>query len=310
MEAKHMEQIVEQDLPKVKSTLKDIKDNLTGTIPLVSALIDKVQNGNCPTAKGVSFLELKFEMLLNYLINLVYVMLRKTSGLTILDDPAIERLVEIRTVLERMRPIDQTLKYQIDKLIKTAQTGKQDSNDPLRFKAKPGNFATEDDEGEDEDGEVKKYVAPKVAPVAYKGDLTAAEQEDLIKQRAVKRVLSSRMLKELRHQYDDAPEEIREAYDVHRLRENKKEREKTEYEEERFLRLPSKKRQKGANNELATLTSLNKITQFGDMSALSADDGIFKRRGAKKMKMTPGMKKKSKGKKTPKGSKSKFKKRK
>ncbi|KAK6185937.1 hypothetical protein SNE40_008065 [Patella caerulea] len=309
-----MEQIVEQDLPKVLNIFKDVKNKTSDAIGQVTSLISKIENGEHPTAKGISFLEVKFEMLLSYLINLVYTMLRKSSGLSIADDPAIERLVEIRTVLERMRPIDQTLKYQIDKLIKTAQTGTQDASDPLRFRANPANLAAEadNDDEEDEDGEPKKYVAPKVAPVAYTGDLTAAEQEELIKQRAVKRVLSSRMLKELRHQYDDSPEEIREAYDVHRLRENKTERDRTEYEEERFIRLPSSKKQRASEgNNLATLTSLSKLTEFGDMSALTADDGLFKSRGGKKRKMTAANKKqksKPKGKKKLKGS--KFKRRK
>ena len=48
--------------------------------------------------QGVSFLEVKYQMLLSYLINLTYLMSVKIKGLSIKDDPAIKRLVEIRTV--------------------------------------------------------------------------------------------------------------------------------------------------------------------------------------------------------------------
>lgn len=51
-----------------------------------------------------------------------------------------DRLVEIRTVLERIRPIDHKLKYQIDKLVKAAVTGTADANDPSQFRANPDNF--------------------------------------------------------------------------------------------------------------------------------------------------------------------------
>jgi len=49
-------------------------------------------------------------------------------------------LVELRTVLERLRPIDRRLKYQIDKLVKTAVTG--ESTDASSFRANPDNMAS------------------------------------------------------------------------------------------------------------------------------------------------------------------------
>lgn len=51
-----------------------------------------------------------------------------------------ERLIEIRTVLERIRPIDQKLKYQIEKFVKISLTGTSDKNDPSRFRANPANM--------------------------------------------------------------------------------------------------------------------------------------------------------------------------
>lgn len=44
----------------------------------------------------------------------------KSKGTSINRDPAIDRLVEIRTVLERMRPIEHKLRYQIEKVVKAA----------------------------------------------------------------------------------------------------------------------------------------------------------------------------------------------
>lgn len=39
-----------------------------------------------------------------------------------------------------MRPVDQKLKYQIDKLMRAAVTGSLSENDPLRFKPNPQNL--------------------------------------------------------------------------------------------------------------------------------------------------------------------------
>ena len=39
-----------------------------------------------------------------------------------------------RTVLEKIRPIDQKLRYQVDKLVAIAEKGTVDQNDPLRYR--------------------------------------------------------------------------------------------------------------------------------------------------------------------------------
>lgn len=56
------------------------------------------------------------------------------AGKQIERDPSIDRLIEIRTVLEKIRPIDYKLRYQIDKLVKTAITGVTNAKDPINFK--------------------------------------------------------------------------------------------------------------------------------------------------------------------------------
>lgn len=56
-------------------------------------------------------------------------------GERIENDPSIDRLIEIRTILEKIRPIDYKLRYQIDKLVKTAITGHSgNTSDPIAYK--------------------------------------------------------------------------------------------------------------------------------------------------------------------------------
>ena len=59
----------------------------------------------------------------SYLINLVQLMVHKVEGQLICEDVCVDRLTEIRTVLEKIKPLDQRLSYQVDKLIKTSNTG-------------------------------------------------------------------------------------------------------------------------------------------------------------------------------------------
>lgn len=142
-----------------------MNNNVKQVSDLVENMLQRVKNGELTTEYGLSFLEIKYHMLLTYLINLTYVVLRKCSGAydfqrelmhaseakikkyrfinyilhicagkQIERDPSIDRLIEIRTVLEKIRPIDYKLRYQIDKLVKTAITGAANVEDPINFR--------------------------------------------------------------------------------------------------------------------------------------------------------------------------------
>lgn len=171
-----------RDLPQALVLLSEMNNSAQHVASLVDNMIQKVRKGELTTDQGLSFLEMKYNMLLSYLINLTYVVLRKCSGERIEGDPCIDRLIELRTVLEKIKPINNKLKYQIDKLVKTAVTG-TDQNGPTDFKANKSNMI-DDEEGssteeeDDEEGGVKNaeekkksgvYVPPKLSAVYYPG---------------------------------------------------------------------------------------------------------------------------------------------
>lgn len=66
---------------------------------------------------GLSFLELKNHVMMNYLSNLVQIMIKKTSIKSIENSEAVSRLIEYRAILEKMRGTQHKLRYQIEKTI-------------------------------------------------------------------------------------------------------------------------------------------------------------------------------------------------
>ncbi|XP_074917406.1 neuroguidin [Chelonoidis abingdonii] len=64
----------------------------------------------------------------------------------------------------------------------------------------------------------RKYVPPRLVPVHY--DETAAEREKKALERAKKRALSSSVIWELKEQFSEAPEEIREGRYLHATRQS------------------------------------------------------------------------------------------
>ena len=82
----------------------------------------QVRKGELATAEGVSYLEAKYLLLLHYCMHLVFYILLKAEGRPVRDHPVIARLVEIRAFLEKARPIDKRLRYQMDKLLNAVAT--------------------------------------------------------------------------------------------------------------------------------------------------------------------------------------------
>jgi len=261
---------------------KEITADAKKVVSVVERIRAEVEEGS--TEKGLSILELKNNLMLEYLTNLSYVALRKTEGMKIEGERAIERLVTNRTVLEKIRPIEQKLKYQIDKAIKVADSGQVSAKDPMNFKANPAALVSklgdgEEDDDEEEDDETAdgddvkggakggrkdgKYVAPKNVPAYYEEERDSKEAEDA--KRRKKQQLSKAMIEDLKRQHLDTPEEVFDREDVMRKKQINTARERTRFEEEHFYRLPlTKKDRKASRKKLSTVGSIgDEVTSFG-----------------------------------------------
>jgi len=257
-----------------KDLLKDIIKVSKEAEKSIDAYIEKLNSGP-DTSQGISFLDLKNGLLLEYNTNLTYLILKKTRGESIEDEKVVERLCYLRTVLEKIRPIEHKLKYQIDKFVKIAETGHVSKDDPSRFKANPESLASklaEDVSDEDSDEEAgdkatQKYVAPRNVPQHFDGDKSKEEKEIELSARKKKSALSHSMMKDLQSQLWDTPEEISHQADTKKQKYIALEREKELYEEDMFMRLPVTKADRIARKNMFTVTNIgDSITSFGNNS--------------------------------------------
>lgn len=70
----------QEDIPAALRLLVEMNNNVNQVTDLVETMLQKVKSGEITTENGISFLTVKYHMLLDYLINLTYVVLRKCSG--------------------------------------------------------------------------------------------------------------------------------------------------------------------------------------------------------------------------------------
>ena len=86
---------------------------------------------------GMTYLEMKYNLLLSYCQFLSCYLLLKLEGRPTENHPVIMKLLHVKTLLERLRPLDQRMQYQIDKMLRTAALAsavEQNKQDPIANK--------------------------------------------------------------------------------------------------------------------------------------------------------------------------------
>jgi len=272
-----------EDTKKLASSISDDAKQAANIIENLKAKIESFAGDDDADREGISLLHLKNLQMVDYMTNLLYLMLKKSQGKSISGDGAIERIVESRTVLEKMRPMEKKLKYQMDKFIRLADNSGNDAaiaDDPLHFKPNLQSLADDDDDEDDDDSDDdnndkkddkkdKKYVVPKHVPTLPDDDLTRQEMEAEEGRKAKKKTLSKSIMEDLKRQYMDTPEEEFNAAngDQMRAKHVAEMRERTRYEEDNYMRLPEmskKEKHKLRKKSMTTVhTVANELTYFG-----------------------------------------------
>ncbi|KAK3231079.1 hypothetical protein Dsin_002960 [Dipteronia sinensis] len=255
------DETVTKEATQLAAVLKDMKEGLDAVRSKVQALITKVKENNYPTADGFSYLEAKHLLLLNYCQSIVYYLLRKANGLSIEGHPVVRSLVEVRLFLEKIRPIDKKLQYQIQKLTSASVTERateelkpkekkskvsQETGDLLRYRPNPDMLVSKNMSAEDGAG---VYKPPKFAPTSMDEDkISRKEKNDLRKEiEMLRQVRQSTYMRELMDNLEGRPEEIREivgteSRELNRYREKMEQR--ARQEEDLFTRAPLTKMEK------------------------------------------------------------------
>ncbi|XP_073053076.1 uncharacterized protein [Primulina eburnea] len=258
----------------------------------IQALTVKVKADDFPTSDGISYLEAKHLLLLNYCQSLVYYLLRKAKGLSIQGHPVVRSLIEIKLFLEKIRPIDKKLQYQIQKLTSTTATTlekpgsveeadeTQKKEDLLKYRPNPELLVSKTNATKDDDSGV--YRPPKFAPASMEeGKMSRQERNALRREKETMRQANeSAYVRELMDEMEGRPEEVRETLGTESremTRYVSKMEERARQEEELFSRAPLTKFEKKKMRHLKNSRSgLNGLTEsfYDEIKALPVEGSI------------------------------------
>jgi U3 small nucleolar ribonucleoprotein protein LCP5 len=236
-----------------------------------------------PTDNGISLLDVKIHVFLHYLQRLLLFSLSKLDGNSICDDFRVE-VSRCRLMLEKIRMMEKKIKYNMDKLIKlneiTENNSKSagDSADPLSYRPNPSAMF-EDSESEQESSDHSDtpiisssttYQPQKLLPSDYdrleRVNSSARRDGDRLKSRLAK----SSMIKSLYNELSEAPEEVLQ---VGALRNHHIDEERTNYEEENFVRLLETRKDKQRKTlqrrkQMQSEEILENFEDFGDIEKM------------------------------------------
>ncbi|KAI0537093.1 Sas10/Utp3/C1D family protein [Xylaria digitata] len=162
--------------------LPALLDSLTNSLSSAIEATPKLA-GIDETENGVSLLDVKNELLLSYLQNLVFLILIKIrnsksdhAGLnensTELSGTVVKKLVELRLYLDKgVRPLEERLRFQLDKIIRAADDAdrkekmEQEAEDAEPQSESESDKASDDDEaGRDPDNKTRNREDAKLGP--------------------------------------------------------------------------------------------------------------------------------------------------
>lgn len=219
-----------------------------------------------PTSEGLSFLKVKYQLLTAYCTNVAFYIQLKLAGKRLQDHPVLGKLVRFRLLLEKIKPMETKLRPQVDRLLKAA-AGQADAPEAetARHRPNPDMFVKDGGLSSEEEGSGAVYRAPKLQPMHYPEDESAVARKQKHEDYLKKVNASSRLIQDIRAEYEDAPEE--EALDVvygsKTGRPGRREQAaRDEYEEENFVRFTLDRKTKRKLKE----TAAKPIDELADLN--------------------------------------------
>jgi hypothetical protein len=292
MSASEKRQLVLADAPELMSLLDELKQRSKECNEVLLPALEKAKKANV-TSAGLSYLEAKTQLMLSYCANIIVYLMLKADGRSVADHPVMRKLLECRLLIDKLRPIDGKLKYQIDKLLRACQT---ENDADMSFKPTLGDGSDEEVDGgsgelsgatkfgaDDKEGAV--YKAPRITAVHFDEGKDKSAKKQRAEERKLRKQSQSVMVRVLRQEFSDLPEEAGNI-GSHKDLADDREAEIRAYEEERMMRVTLSKKDKSLLKRKHRIGTFDDFDDFADLDtdnnnvarATSGADAILKRR--------------------------------
>jgi len=99
--------LLDQDSPELQGLIQEFKDTLETANTKLQPLLQKAKSGQIEcTSAGMSYLEMKYNLMMSYCTFLSFYLLMKIEGKDVSQHPVIFKLAHIKALFEKLKPLD------------------------------------------------------------------------------------------------------------------------------------------------------------------------------------------------------------
>lgn len=255
--------------------LRSMKKHVDEANAFIEQVISKISTEAANAGDGVSLLQVRNHCLLEYLENLSAFSACKASGQSVKEP--VEVLCQNRCVLEKIKPLEHKLRYQLEKY------REMEENATASLRANPAAMI-EDTPTQHSDGLVAaQYQAPQISAVAYPNEADDRAKEARFarstKAHSKKNALMEEVTADIR---DDVVDEGRRAAQSRKVRDfMRRMKENEELEEEMMQRMPMSKRDRQMMKQLEQMQGSYQSILDYEKSGKKKESGKKKKKGKK-----------------------------
>ncbi|PIK45124.1 putative something about silencing protein 10 isoform X2 [Apostichopus japonicus] len=111
-------QILKKESPEMMELVEDCKAKLLELKDELQPLMDQVKSGKIPPGTlGVTYLQTKYHLYLNYCLNINFYMVMKAKHISVKNHPVIGRILSYRKLINELKPADEQMKEEIEHLL-------------------------------------------------------------------------------------------------------------------------------------------------------------------------------------------------
>ncbi|KAK4422026.1 Something about silencing protein 10 [Sesamum alatum] len=110
--------VVYSSAPELIGLLSELNDALEQLESKVNPLVDKIRERESTKKGGMHYLEVKQLLLRTFCQAIAFYLLLKSEGQPVRDHPVVSRLVEIKSLLDKMKEMDENLPFDVEDIVK------------------------------------------------------------------------------------------------------------------------------------------------------------------------------------------------
>lgn len=115
--------LVQKESPEFLALVNDFKEFMNEAKNILAPFLELVKKGVCPDCPAVAFIKTKYQIVLNYCINISFYLMLKAKRLPVNSHPVIKRLAQYRQLLSQLSSGEGNLLEQIQEILKIEKDG-------------------------------------------------------------------------------------------------------------------------------------------------------------------------------------------